>query len=336
MTYKIDPAILKSVKGAQGLKCLASALISDDFGIDDVLNMLAVTASHELDVSGERNWEFGGNSWESIPCRLRTWLERQEGLRIDGRPVSSIEDVKGRYRLLCRKSSGLKSLENIGTIEIIIQVALRYYKQIHRVNPAETSRVTSLTLPGQNPMPRKCNHCKSRVLDDPFPRFKKLEPSRYVARFLKGGCGGEGCDPPGDCVWAVPVDDDICWTTPDVNNLSRPPQKAAWSEILLYTKGRLASLGESDRAALEKPVDCICRQCRSLESVTTDTTPRWTIETSPKYVPRKPRCSVCKSKGVTWKPCDSSIKFHDSAALSKLWTKFYQEKMVCGGTSPKP
>jgi hypothetical protein len=39
--------------------------------------------------------------------------------------------------------------------------------------------------PPRNSMPRVCGLCKQDVLDDAFTRYKKLNPERYVLRFMR-------------------------------------------------------------------------------------------------------------------------------------------------------
>lgn len=130
---------------------------------------------------------FGDPSWEDIPVELRSWLEKQEGLRIDQRLMSSADELLQAHQLLCRKTLGFDSYEGVGIMRVLIDVAVRYYKQ---VNPTqEISKISEKTIPGKHPVPRKCSECGSRVLDDAMPRFKKLKPYTYVLRALKGGCG---------------------------------------------------------------------------------------------------------------------------------------------------
>ncbi|TPX17407.1 uncharacterized protein E0L32_003050 [Thyridium curvatum] len=275
-TLQILPEVKKAVQGPQGLQYLISSLVTPDFGVDDA---------------------------------------RQLCLRIHGKLISSTEDLKHVHRLLCRKTSGLRSNEEVGIIRIIIDIALRYYKQVHV--PTSSSKIAGLTMQGKNPMHRKCNICGTQLLDDPFPRFKKTDPTRYVARYLKGGCGMATCKAQGDNAWAVPSDDSIPWCLADANALKRVPRRAAWSDFLLR-KGDLST-------DLAYSIQCICRGCNSAESIVMDSSARWTIETLPRYIPRKPRCTVCK-KSTTWKPVDASIEWLDAAALSKKWTQICKEQ----------
>lgn len=307
---------MQSIKGPQGIQCLVSALIAENFTIADAVNMLNV--SNELDT-------FAELTWEDIPYRLRSWLETQDGLKINGCSISSIPDILKCHRLLCRKSSSMKDLEDCSIIDIILQVAIRYFKQINTVHIA--SRITSFIVKGSRPVPRKCGSCKSQILDDAFPRFKKLEPSRYVVRFLKGGCGLDNCTPKGDNVWAVPLNNDMIWTTPDANGLRQPPQRAKWADILIRTG--------TDILDLPKPVSCICRRCRNADCTFIDSQPRWTIETKPRYVPRKPRCSNC-GKSARWRPIETSVDWIDSALLSKLWAKFTERNWCVDELLRKP
>lgn len=113
-----------------------------------------------------------------------------------------MEDMLKIYKLLCRKPSSTPASDDTRTVRVVFQIVVRYFKQINTVQFGR--KIADLTVSGSQSVPRRCGFCKSQMLDDAFPRFKKLEHSRYVARFLKGGCGLDGCSPAGDCVWAIP------------------------------------------------------------------------------------------------------------------------------------
>jgi hypothetical protein len=96
---EIFPEINEYVKHPQGLKCLISSLINtkksladseEPFdvykAIEDAMKLISVSESEEYSV-------FGDPSWEDIPVELRSWLEKQEGLRIDQRPMSSADEL---------------------------------------------------------------------------------------------------------------------------------------------------------------------------------------------------------------------------------------------------
>ncbi|RYP80802.1 hypothetical protein DL769_002272 [Monosporascus sp. CRB-8-3] len=308
---EILPEVDVAVKGPQGLKCLISSLVDSSFSVGDAVSLLSVSESDEFSA-------FGELSWEDVPLRLRSWLEEQEGLRIDKHPISSTAELLKVHQLLCRKTRGFQSYGDINITSVIIDVALRYFKQIEPVQ--RTSTIADLTVSGKHPVPRKCGACGSRVLDDAFPRFKKLDPTKYVVRYLKSGCGIENCQPKWISAWAIPVDDKTPWCKPDRGDLKRPPQRAAWADVLLRTKENAAGLG------LPSTVQCICRGCE--ENITTDEDPRWTVELLPRYLPRRPLCVTCDNTCTNRRPVDPSIKWLDAAVVSKKWAQIRKEGWV--------
>ncbi|RYO81470.1 hypothetical protein DL766_004058 [Monosporascus sp. MC13-8B] len=317
---EILPEVDVAIKGPQGLKCLISSPVDSSFSVDNAVSLLSVSESDEFST-------FEEPSWEGVPLRLRGWLEEQEGLRIDKHPISSsTAELLKVHQLLCRKTFGFQTCGGIGITKVIIDVALRYFKQ---VNPVQrTSTIADHTVPGKYPVPRKCGASGSRVLDDAFPQFKKLDPSKYVVRYLKAGCGLENCRPKGIAVWAIPVDDKTPWSQPDPDALKRPPQRAAWADVLLRTKEDVAGLG------LPSTIQYICRRCKS--DITTDEDPRWTIESLPRYLPRSPRCVTCENTCTNRRPIDPSIKWLDVAALSRKWAQIRKEDWAIGDILKNP
>lgn len=114
-----------------------------------------------------------------------------------------------------------------------------------------------------------------------------------------------------------PLSDKTPWTPPDADGLKRRPRKAEWADVLLLEDSSLHNVPET--------VVCICTVYRDIENTYPDFKSRWTIEKSPRYVARRPKCNTCRSKAARWTPIDSSIISIDAAALSKLWTTFTRE-----------
>ncbi|KAG9254262.1 uncharacterized protein F5Z01DRAFT_99601 [Emericellopsis atlantica] len=143
-------------------------------------------------------------------------------------------------------------------------------------------------------------YCKQMILDDPYARFKKLDPSRYVLRFLRGGCGSQECRPPTENVWTIPADDSI----PVVMNGEKPlqlppPTKASWERYFIRPASDYSNLG------LPREIEIVCTKCH--KEVWVDKNPRWTTESSPRYVPRSPRCQTCATKASAyWFPRDTT------------------------------
>ncbi|KAL2212430.1 hypothetical protein CC79DRAFT_1318408 [Sarocladium strictum] len=72
-----------------GVQCLVSALVSEDFDVRDAIGLGQALVFGEFDAL-ERT------TWADIPPQLREWLRNQDGLKIDGAPISS-EKALVRY-----------------------------------------------------------------------------------------------------------------------------------------------------------------------------------------------------------------------------------------------
>lgn len=171
---KIFPVIKKTVRGPQCLKCLISSLVNtkesltdskEPFDVSeaiaDVVEPLSVSNADEYSV-------FGDPSWEDIPVELRGWLEKQNGLRIDQRPISTVDNLLHAYQLHWRKTLDFESFKDVGIIRVLIDVAVRYCKQMNPVQ--QMTKIAEHTIPGKHPVARKCSTCNFRVLDDEFLR----------------------------------------------------------------------------------------------------------------------------------------------------------------------
>lgn len=115
---------------------------------------------------------FGDPSWEDCPVEIRGWLGKQKGLRINQRPISTVDDLLHAYQLLCRKTLGFESFKDVGIMRVLIYVAVHYYKQTNPVQ--QMTKIAEHTILGKHPVARKCNARNARVLQDKFPRYKKL------------------------------------------------------------------------------------------------------------------------------------------------------------------
>lgn len=306
-TFYMDPQIDSEFIGPTWLKILASSLVGGDRGattIADAMQLCYALADGEFDLSGAFRWE-------DLPSKLRHWLQIQDGLKIDGNPVTSVSDLLNVHGLI-RKLPAIHERDLKDSItKIFIEVATRYYHLI--ACAARDSKIEHLTIRGTRPMPLKCSRCNSRLLDDPFPRFKKRDKERYVAHNLKRGCGSESCQNERSAGFAIPWDDQIPWAAPKTIVLDRPPMKADWTDVLLRQNTSTGNLPST--------VQIICRACDDQSSIQQDTEPRWTIETPPRYVIRKPRCKICCRNDTTWRTVDTSITWLDPAAISKMWRK---------------
>lgn len=139
--------------------------------------------------------------------------------------------------------------------------------------------------PPNNVMPRKCSLCKQRILDNLFACYKKLDPTRYVLHYLQDGCGSPGCPGKPACAWGIPADDRIPYVRPSRTNL-KGVRKAEWSDFMLRTAEECERLPEV--------VAIKCNGCK--EGTFQGNNPRWTVETAPRYVRRKPNCPNCRRR----------------------------------------
>lgn len=157
---------------------------------------------------------------------------------------------------------------------------------------------------------RKCSKCGSRLLDDPFSRYKRFDPTRYFARtqFRNGSCGASVCMPSRTAVYGIPADCAQSWTPPDASSLRRLPAQAVWTSVLL----RYGSSYD-----LPATIVLECKKCG--QATYEDDQPRWTIEKPPRYLFRMPRCNLCNRGSVSWVPVDESVDCIHAAAMTKLW-----------------
>lgn len=293
--------------GPRWLKVLASSLVAGDCPNTtpaDAMQLCYALADGEFDFSGTFEWE-------DIPRRLRSWLQEQDGLKVEGVPIASVGDLLRVHGMILKKPAISQEALGVSIMTIFLQVVTRYYHLT--ACAARDSSIEHLTVRGTKPMPLKCSRCHSRLLDDPFPRHKKIEKERYVAHHLKRGCGSESCQMNKGPGLAVPWDSRVPWAAPKALVLQRPPMKADWTDVLLRQGPSVADL--------PRVVDIICRACKNPSSVQLDEEPRWTIETPSRYVTRKPRCKLCCRNDVTWCPVDTSIAWLDPASISKMWKK---------------
>ncbi|KKP00640.1 hypothetical protein THAR02_07268 [Trichoderma harzianum] len=293
----------------KGLYYLASALVSNGADLGQALLICGLSYSNIAHCE-----EF--LDWNDIPVQLRVWIENQRGLQINMKAVESIDDLQRVHRLLCRTQPKV-TLQSHGAIGVALDIAIRYFKQIEHIGQ-DASKIADLVF--ENPslceaMPRKCGLCNQSILDDAFPRFKRLDPQRYVLRFLQNGCGLPGC--PGNqlSAWAIPADPSVKYTRPDRNKLVALPRKSNWEAYFIRNGVENGSLPEN--------VTLVCRRCRT--QLFDDTEPRWTRESTPRYVLRRPNCKTCNKKNTNWSPQNTSILWVDSSKLSRKWANLLKQ-----------
>lgn len=311
----MNPQIEKNFAAPNWLKLLASCLLGEnerelegDIVTTDSMQICQALVGGEFDLS-----EFA--RWEDLPRELRIWIQNQDGLKVDGRPVDSLSGLLEVHGLILKKPMIAEADLNVHVTKIFVEIVARYYHLA--TYAARESSVENLIVRGKQSIPLKCSCCGARLLDDACPRFKKLDAQRYVVRNLKRGCGSQHCQRQQKPGFAIPRDSSIPWTPAKVDALERHPLKADWTDVLL--------LKDPITEGLPKVVQIMCRACKDQSSIEQDDNPRWTIETPPRYVIRKPRCKACCRNDVTWSTVDAEIPWLDQASISKMWGKKKKE-----------
>jgi hypothetical protein len=304
----VNPSIADEYIAPKWAKLLASALTvgehDDTMSIADAIGLCSVLLAGDFGVSGPPEWE-------DLPRPLRSWLQIQDGLNIGGSPVQSLDDLPKVHGIIFKRPAIRQEHCQVNILTIFIDIVERYFALI-TITARDTS-IGHLITRGTEPMHLKRSACKSRLLDDPFPRFKRSDTERYIAYYLKRGCGQLTCEESRQFSYAIPWDDQVKWSPSKSSLLVRSPMKAEWTDILLRKPPSTDGLPIS--------MSIIRRSCMDEASVQQDGEPRWTIETPPRYVIRKPYCQVCRKNSVTWCPTESSIRWIDATALTKMWKK---------------
>ncbi|KAK3185501.1 hypothetical protein K4F52_005811 [Lecanicillium sp. MT-2017a] len=90
--------------------------------------------------------EFGrgeASQWEDIPRELRYWLQRQDGLKLSGRSITSVSDLLEAHGLIRRQTKISEDNMEDGIIKIFIEIVSRYYHLV--ASAARESRIEHLT-----------------------------------------------------------------------------------------------------------------------------------------------------------------------------------------------
>lgn len=252
------------------------------------------------------------SEWDDIPDELRTWILSQDGLKINGVSVNSTESLGKTHRLLCQGNKPTKkSIQTHGTLAIALDIAVRYFLHIEGVRFRQSSIDDLVTYgaPPRNLVPRVCGLCKQEVLDDAFARYKKLDPKKYVLRLMRGGCGLPGCPQSTENVWAIPAESGLEAVHGARTRLQMRPQTSPWERYFIRSTSEVIK-------SLPTAVAILCSKCRQQTWI--DHNPRWTTETTPRYVPRSPRCQTCVSKISYWIPV-AEIPWIGVPKLSRKW-----------------
>ena len=247
--------------------------------------------------------------WDEIPNPLITWVQAQNGLKIDQKPISSKEELITACHLLAPTND---SYCDRTLMQTLIRTATWY---IARVRKQRHKSVQDLIIPGAVPyaiMPRKCAKCGERVLDDAFACYAKEDPRKYVIWYRHGGCGRPGCRtgaPGTQFVHLVPANSHQAYKLASRQKL-RAPRITPWEEYLLRCS-------EEELKDMLQEVHITCEKCR-VETML-DTHPRWTAEAPARYVIRRMKCKTCKKSYMPFVPSASHIRTITQPGLSKKW-----------------
>jgi hypothetical protein len=259
------------------------------------------------------DWE-NISEWHEIPDPLVEWIHQQAGLQIDQKPISSKDELLTAFYLLSPANYG-QSHESL--MHVIVNVGIWY---ITRAQKKRHEGVVDLIIPGARPydiVRRKCSKCGERVLDDAFASYAKEDPKKYVIWYRLHGCGRPACSSAvdGTCFAnLIPLDSNQGYKIATRRSL-QCARSADWEEYLLR-------LSEDERRATQKEVQTRCGNCGTEEYL--DRKPRWTAETSSRYVVPVRGCRVCKKRFCSFVPTDPKIVTISKASLSKKWRDLKQ------------
>ena len=257
-----------------------------------------------------------GLAWEDIPRPLQLWIQKTDGLKIDGIAITSLDELTRIYHLLERKPDKRVDIKDVGAWGLALATIGRYIRRCYKTNPEPIDE--NLLVRRNEVMALRCSRCGSRLLDDARPRFQALDTRVYVARRFRKGCGSPICK--GVVHFAIPYDPAIRWRQSSTKRLqTQPPVVPEWRKHLFRNWDNIGGLPVS--------VDIIHTVCK--ESIHKDTKPRWTIGSKPLYVIRVPICKVCNNlRRGPWKPADSNRAYICVPKLSVLWAKVKKGKIL--------
>ncbi|KAJ9201240.1 hypothetical protein DTO021D3_6146 [Paecilomyces variotii] len=242
------------------------SLISDSF-TEAVNEVFSEQHSFQMDLLPTchfSDWDIS-QEWDELPGPLTEWIQAQDGLKVDGKPISCKDELTSAYLFLhCKEDLSGQSL-----LGILLRVAVAYMCQVSR---QRRSSVRDLIIPGVSPhhvMARRCSRCHNRVLDDAFACYAELDPKKYVVFYREDGCGHPKCTL-GRADF-VPTRPDQAWrraTRQALENITN----VEWEDHLLR-------LSAEEKKGLPRSVRVKCSSC-SIETFN-DERPRWTFESTP-------------------------------------------------------
>jgi hypothetical protein len=264
-------------------------------------------------------WEsFGDFDLSHLPQELFTWLQTQEGLRIDGRTIENRKDLERVFQLLyCQgKKLQLGSIKYASVGELALAIGVAYTTGICRKKKEVIIRET---IPAEQVIQRKCSLCKRRVLDDAFPQFSKKDPKSYVLKSrVNQGCGLPGCEGSAHFLPINTWQPYITITGAKSADAMIPKRRGRGDFTTILCRSEEQQLGD-----LPKKLHVKCNDCGHTKM---DMHPRWTIENLARYVVPVGRCHGCGKRYAYFKPV-VEYPIISQATLSNIWRSF--QKVGC-------
>lgn len=273
-----------------------------------------------LFVLKSRYWSHNSR-WYDLPSPLVEWIQHQDGLKIDGKPISSTDELVMAYYLLRRRDDSYR-INPQNPLDILLRVAFMYVTEVCRERRMDTEEYL---LPGAHPyniVARKCSLCGKSVLDDAFACYAKVDPTTYISFYHRAGCGRPDCGE--TFAQFIPTDPHREYKRASSARLQKS-KNAEWSEYLLRSSAE-------EREGLRQVVEIRCTSCKT--QTMRDDAPRWTTENPARYVRPRRACKGCgkilnQSASVVparepvsyWEPVDVSIPTITSSVLSTMWTR---------------
>jgi hypothetical protein len=266
------------------------------------------------DLESPRDWTRECTTWEALPQQFVDWIQAQEGLRLNGEPISNRDMLEIASQLLHWRGNNKSFHSSTSPITVLaVNVALQYINGITRTG---SGLMQDCTIPGSadQVIQREFFTCKKPPLSDAFPRFHKDMPGAYVIIVHeRSNCGRLDCNGKNSAL--TPID---------------PRQK--------YTRLRTRALEASVRAKGETSLiaallrsgsdlkDCteeVLVQCPNKECGYERTyCGRWTIHDPPKFLQPHLKCSACKHGTAYFRAVDAKIPTVTEAALYDVLQRF--------------
>ncbi|KAL2861591.1 hypothetical protein BJX68DRAFT_260407 [Aspergillus pseudodeflectus] len=253
--------------------------------------------------------------FDLLPEALTSWIQSQEGLKIQGKPISTNDELVLSFRLLHRFGEA----QIPGSVILIAYSVAEAY--IYNVCKTRKSSIQDLIGPPTDPHRRimhlNCRKCAKRVHDTWFAYYARRDPDVYVCQTLEAGCGRLECSGRTALIPANPWQKHIMARRGELENAPKDTG-GAWAGYIIRSRTESQDLPDVVKIA------CLgCKQ-NQVETTQIDVRPRWTIERIPRYLAPRRRCSVCKQLKY-WRPVSQTIAIIDTPTIAHIWGKMKKE-----------